>query len=53
MNRFVFSVKSDTILLFTNNGGIKGILLSLWKDLRIDQYVLALVLGSLSFTDKS
>ena len=27
-NRFVFSVKSDIILLFTNNGGIKGILLS-------------------------
>ena len=29
LNRFAFSVKSDTILLFTNNGGIKGILLSL------------------------
>ena len=29
LNRFTFSVKSDTILLFTNNGGIKGILLSL------------------------
>ena len=29
LSRFSFSVKSDTILLFTNNGGIKGILLSL------------------------
>ena len=29
LNRFAFSVKSDTILLFTNNGGIKGFLLSL------------------------
>ena len=53
LNRFAFFVKSDTILLFTNNGGIKVILLSLWKDLRIDQYVLALVLGLLSFIDGS
>ena len=25
LNRFAFSIKSNTILLFTNNGGIKGI----------------------------
>ena len=29
LNRFAFSVKSDKILLFTNNGGVKGILLTL------------------------
>ena len=53
LNRFAFSVKADTILLFTNNGGIRGILLLLQKNLRIDQYVLALLLESLSFLDRS
>ena len=35
LNRFAFSVKSDKILLFTNNGGVKGILLTLKKDLKL------------------
>ena len=39
-------------MLFTNNGGINGTLVSLEKNFRPDQYVLALLLGLISFKDK-
>ena len=37
LQRLAFSVKSDTISLFTNRGGINGILVPLKNDFKIDQ----------------
>ena len=37
LERLAFSVKSDTILLFTKRGGIKGTLLPLYYDFKTEQ----------------
>ena len=52
LNKFAFSLKSVISLLFSNNGGIAGIFVLFANVLKIDQYVLVAVRGSLSLIAK-